>query len=400
MGKTVKTKIKPGVGRLPYPAYHGDEPYIFISYAHKDSKRVFAEIARFNQAGYHVWYDEGIAPGNEWTKEIVEALERCSLFVVMLTPNSADRRNVQNEINFALSHRIPFVAVYLKKTKLPSEMQLQIGSLPSVRKYRMNQQSYENAYRDAFEAQGLKRIETDSASDHHPHIKKRKKALWIASAALIAAAAVCGAVMLFSHSPDTSVEEPSAFTMESRQPTPRASFEIDEREDVLVKYIGEETDVVIPADVNEIGEYAFSDTTVESVWIPEGVTSIKDGAFSNCIHLKTVMISNSVGWIGTSAFEDCPSLTEVKMGDGVTRMGVWVFRNDSALENVRLSENLKDLDSTFEHCSALKEMEIPASVEEIVEPFAYSGINKLLVHRDSYALEYAEQNRIPYDIID
>ena len=44
----MQTRLVPGVGRLPYPAYRGNDPYIFVSYAHLDSERVFAEIKRFN----------------------------------------------------------------------------------------------------------------------------------------------------------------------------------------------------------------------------------------------------------------------------------------------------------------------------------------------------------------
>ena len=42
----------------PFDAYDGDEPYLFISYAHKDSALVFKEISKLNDAGYHIWYDE------------------------------------------------------------------------------------------------------------------------------------------------------------------------------------------------------------------------------------------------------------------------------------------------------------------------------------------------------
>ena len=116
------TKLVPGVGRLPYPAYRGKDKYIFMSYAHMDHELVFEQIKLFNEAGFHVWYDEGIAPGNEWTKEIANALQNCSLFVVMITPDSAVRRNVQNEINFAVNRNIPFVAIHLKETILPPDM--------------------------------------------------------------------------------------------------------------------------------------------------------------------------------------------------------------------------------------------------------------------------------------
>ena len=133
--KPVKTNLVPGTGRIPIPAYHGDKPYIFLSYAHKDAALVFAEILRLNELGYHVWYDEGIAPGNEWTDEIARALEGCSLFLVMITPAAAASENVQNEINYALDEKKPFLAVHLQETELKGGIRLQIGTKQAILKY-------------------------------------------------------------------------------------------------------------------------------------------------------------------------------------------------------------------------------------------------------------------------
>ena len=63
----------------PFDAYEGDEPYIFISYAHKDRRLVFPEIKKFHNKGYPIWYDDGITPGQEWDDEIAVALINCSL---------------------------------------------------------------------------------------------------------------------------------------------------------------------------------------------------------------------------------------------------------------------------------------------------------------------------------
>ena len=43
----------------PFPAYKGDEPYVFVSYAHDDSSRVYPEITRLRDQGFNIWYDEG-----------------------------------------------------------------------------------------------------------------------------------------------------------------------------------------------------------------------------------------------------------------------------------------------------------------------------------------------------
>ena len=155
--KEIQTKLVPGVGRLPYPAYRGKEPYLFVSYAHLDSDRVFAEIKRFNEAGFHVWYDEGIAPGSEWSDEIAEALSNASVFVVMLTKTSAPRENVLNEIDFALNEQKPFLAIYLEETELTPGIKLRISRKQAILKYNMSEEEYEYKYIEAFTRFGLVR---------------------------------------------------------------------------------------------------------------------------------------------------------------------------------------------------------------------------------------------------
>ena len=166
--KDMETKLVPGVGRLPYPAYRGKEPYVFVSYAHLDQDAVFAEIKRF-----HVWYDEGISPGNEWTDEIADALDGCSLFVVMITPTSAPRKNVLNEINFALDENKPFLAIHLEKTELKGGLKLRIGSTQAILKYNMTEEEYEYKYIEAFTRFGLVHNEVKApASYPEPQLPK------------------------------------------------------------------------------------------------------------------------------------------------------------------------------------------------------------------------------------
>ena len=55
-------EIQPSAPVYPNP-YKGDRPFLFISYAHKDSERVLPIIRRLMAQGYRVWYDAGIDPG-------------------------------------------------------------------------------------------------------------------------------------------------------------------------------------------------------------------------------------------------------------------------------------------------------------------------------------------------
>ena len=61
----------------PFPAYSGDEPYVFVCYAHDDSDVVYPEMAWLHEQGVNLWYDEGISPGSEWSQALADAIERC-----------------------------------------------------------------------------------------------------------------------------------------------------------------------------------------------------------------------------------------------------------------------------------------------------------------------------------
>ena len=48
------------------------KPYIFISYAHKDSGKVYEIIRNLEDSGYNVWYDGGIDPGKVGINDALE----------------------------------------------------------------------------------------------------------------------------------------------------------------------------------------------------------------------------------------------------------------------------------------------------------------------------------------
>ena len=96
--------IPPGTEILSSPFLADEEqPYIFISYAHRDSERVFQVLEELDKKGYRIWYDDGIAPGSEWPEYIAEHLNRCSVFMAFVSPESIDSSNCRREVTYALS---------------------------------------------------------------------------------------------------------------------------------------------------------------------------------------------------------------------------------------------------------------------------------------------------------
>jgi len=127
----------------PFEAYTGDEPYIFISYAHRDGAVVYPEILYLHNLGFRIWYDEGIEPGNEWPEEVARALEGAAYFIVFISPSAVGSRNVRNEINFALNNDKQFLAIYIEQTKLPSGLGLQMGSIQTIFKHTIPYATFE-----------------------------------------------------------------------------------------------------------------------------------------------------------------------------------------------------------------------------------------------------------------
>ena len=119
----------------PFPAYKGDEPYVFVSYSHTDSSTVFPELVWLNQTGFNIWYDEGIEAGTKWREEIAQAIKKASLFLYFVTPESAQSENCNREVNFAVDEQIPMIAVHLKSTDLPDGLRLTMSDRQAILKH-------------------------------------------------------------------------------------------------------------------------------------------------------------------------------------------------------------------------------------------------------------------------
>ena len=117
------------------PAYEGKEPYIFVSYAHRDSAAVFRLVEQLNERGYRIWYDEGIEPGSEWPEYIANHLLGAEMVLSVLTPSAVNSVNCRREINFALSKNKPVLTIYMEDIELPVGLELQLSSQQSVLYY-------------------------------------------------------------------------------------------------------------------------------------------------------------------------------------------------------------------------------------------------------------------------
>lgn len=129
-----------------------------------------------------------------------------------------------------------------------------------------------------------------------------------------------------------------------------------------VTYSGTEYDVTVVGS-NVLSKLAGIDGVETTVTIPEGYTSLKGNAFTNCYGLKAITIPSSVTRINYNAFEGCKNLASVTFAESSSNLsfGNKVFLGCTSLNHITLPARLSDLGAgVFQGCTSLSDLTIAA----------------------------------------
>ena len=122
---------------------------------------------------------------------------------------------------------------------------------------------------------------------------------------------------------------------------------------------------------------AFAPAGLKEYFIPSSVTTIGEGAFSDCSSLISITIPNSVTTIEKCAFWSCSSLTSVNIPNSVTTIENGAFRCCSSLTSITIPNSVTTIeDGAFSDCGSLTSINIPNSVTTIGDK-AFAGCDKL-----------------------
>ncbi len=191
---------------------------------------------------------------------------------------------------------------------------------------------------------------------------------------------------------------------------------LDKSSGTITGFAGEPKDIVIPTtlggyNVVSIGPGAFSgSTTLNTVSIPDGISTVSANAFANCPNLTSVQIGSSVSYIGNRAFANCSSLQNVifdatpstiepsafensswlsgsstefvilgdtlykyngsdsvvTVPDGVKSIASSAFAYNTTINEITLPYGLTEIgDNAFVHCYSLAKVDVPPTVSHI-----------------------------------
>ena len=92
----------------------------FISYSRVNSDFAVNIAKDLRSAGFDIWLDQlDIPTGSRWDDELEKALDRCSTFLIVLSPESIKSQNVKDEIGYAIDGGKHILPVLIKNCKIP-----------------------------------------------------------------------------------------------------------------------------------------------------------------------------------------------------------------------------------------------------------------------------------------
>lgn len=94
------------------PLYDGDEPYVFISYSHNSSDRVYSILWHLFEQGVRFWYDDGLEYGENWESNVAIKIKNASAVWFFFDENFFTSASLKKEVKFVKDNNISYVPIY------------------------------------------------------------------------------------------------------------------------------------------------------------------------------------------------------------------------------------------------------------------------------------------------
>lgn len=318
----VQEEVFPNV-QTKFEAYIGDEPYLFVSYSHRDTAQVYPVLDTLYDNKYRLWYDESCETGNDFRDELKNRIEGCSGVILFVSESSMNSPFCGMEILCAKEKNKRIFPIYLgDNLEIPPAFQIFLANL------------------------------------HHSSTSDKKK-------------------MIASLLRDLPAETMDRLTINDDKDLLEKCEDNGEVIEVPegIKTIAEGAfrhrskfkNISLPETLETIETEAFrSCTNLREIDIPENTIKIGNSAFRDCINLKTLNIKNGLIKIGDRAFENCSKLEEISLPSELTEIYANLFNGCKMIKSIKLPSMLTVIgENAFGDCVLLEEINLPDTIIKI-----------------------------------
>ncbi len=342
------------------PPVQNDE-YFFVSYSHKDYKKVYEDIFYLQQFGISIWYDRGMTPGKDWKDTAEQYINKynCKGMILYVSENSIQSEAIFQEVMFAkecgkdiLLINIDYKGQYysaLELMNLLSSKGVNFSSdaISFIEKYLNNDVLY------------LKYSDVVNKKIDKIHLLKEP--------VLLKLSLFNSYILGQDDEEDYFVEDDVCYDEDLDESEIPNGVELT-FQTLLINDI--DVIKVEQKDFKKALEVAVSEQgTLEGPLLAAEILWIGDLTFANCKKMEKVefleLSNSSIGlYIGQYAFYNCYKLSNIDLSM-VSSIGMHSFENCFSLEAIDISKILYVSERAFYNCSKLKKVKFNDDVNVI-----------------------------------
>lgn len=355
-----------------FEAYTGNEEYLFVSYSHRDTVKVYKILDALYDKKYRIWYDESCENGNDFRDELRQRIKGSSGILLFVSKSSMASPFCGMEIVVAREYGKKLFPIYLEdETVVPPAFEILLANthhstadnIDKLVKAMVRDLPEETMDRLTLNEGKLERCEDNGkAIDVDEGVR------------LICASAFKDRKQLHTIKLPESLEEieteafrgcgnlESMYIPEKTQRIGESAF----RDCVNMKSLK-----ILNNNI-KIGERAFENCAIlEHIELPDGLTELYGGVFNSCKSIKEIKLPSKLTIIGENAFSDCVGLEMITIPESVTKIDDLVFNGCISLSAIDLPVGIRKIGkSAFKNCKSLSNVVIPTSVISISDaPF-------------------------------
>ncbi len=355
-----------------FEAYTGNEPYLFVSYSHRDTAKVYPILDALHDRKFRIWYDESCENGNDFRDELRRRIEDSSGIILFVSKHSMESPFCGMEIIVARENGKRLFPIYLdEEAVVPPAFSILLSNTHHSTADNMDK-LVKSMVRD-LPAEAMDRLTLDD--DKLRKCEDNGSTIDVDEGVrVICAGAFKNRKALHNITLPVSLEEIEAEAFRGcnnleEMHIPHKAIRVGEsafRDCVSMKKLTVDNDCI------KIGERAFENcASLSEVHLPDGLTELYGGVFNSCKSLKSIDLPSHLTIIGENAFSDCVGLNDVVIPETVTKIDDLVFNGCVNLASIDLPVGLRKIGkSAFKNCKSLTKVNIPATVISISEaPF-------------------------------